>query len=166
MENTNQNFIDSITPIVRQINLLAIKLQHVSKEERFKGTTIDLLSDSMKHYIDQLSYVTGIELESKPVIDMTPEQKEKLTHYPQHIQEMILFSPSLITRNSFEGECSEQDLRKSVKKYTDFWESEGISYTEKIEGSQIKIEADLKDASFELRELVFGGGLTKKLMFS
>lgn len=62
MENSNKNFIDSISPILQQVNELTLKIQHLSNDEKFKDSAIKELSKSLKHYLDILAELTGIEL--------------------------------------------------------------------------------------------------------
>jgi hypothetical protein len=64
MENTNQNFIDSITPIAQQINTIALKIQHLSTHEDIKNSAVHALSNALTHYVGLLGDMTGIDFKS------------------------------------------------------------------------------------------------------
>lgn len=64
MENTTQNFIDSISPILRQVNTVALKMQHITQDEKYVGSAISELSNVLKLYVDLLGDMTGLEFKS------------------------------------------------------------------------------------------------------
>lgn len=64
MENSNQNLIDSISPIVQQVNTITLKIQHLSNDKKFNGSAIKELTSALKHYVDILGDITGLNLGS------------------------------------------------------------------------------------------------------
>lgn len=60
MENTNQDFFNTVQPILRNINACVLKLQHISQQEQFTDSAIKSLADSLAHYGELLSETTGL----------------------------------------------------------------------------------------------------------
>lgn len=99
-------------------------------------------------------------------MDLNEEQKAKLRTYSDDVQKMIMHSPSWLIKYTDAKVQSIDGLRNSVGNFLNFIKEYNLPYSERFKNENtIIIDVSLREVSFELKCVIFGGGLSNELSF-